>query len=293
MAFVIPDISEFQSTAIDLTYTRDAVIFRGSFGASYPDHKFLANAGAAAVLWSRGRLSGGAVIYTVFTATESVQSQYNELWNLIGPKVPDWLTGIMIDVEEWAGQPYEIRGDHSAAINRLYGMHVAKMGSSKAVKAYHNVGDGRAVYPRRDARCDVVVAGYVGQNPMPQVVPGAVGWQYTNGVMNYTTYPKASTPMGACDHNIFPTVRNGAQFRALWGRPAQGAAAPAVKPPVAKPKPVVAPKPAPAPKPKPAGPSAKEIAVSPDGTSHLIIANDGTLTVRKSGRHLYTIPRGK
>lgn len=273
--FIVTDTSTFQPP-LDSTYTRPAAIFRCCFGADYPDPKFLANANAAHKLWSNRRLQGGAVLYTVFLAAQSVQSQYQALWKLVGPTVPDWLTGIMIDVEAWPGTSYAIRGNHSAAVNQLAGMHAHRMGSFKSVKAYANVGDHRALYPGRDARVDAIVAAYRSTSPLDQV-PRAVGWQYTDGEDRYPVpagYPRSSTPFGRCDHNVFPGVKNAAQFRALWGRPPQGVTPVPAKPVVVAPKPVN---------------GYTVAAKSPSGHTELRLWDDGSVTVRRNNQHYSTL----
>jgi hypothetical protein len=124
---------------------------------------------------------------------------------------------------------------------------------------------------------------------MPQV-RGSVGWQFTDGKQNYTNYPATSVPFGACDHNVFPTVRNGTGFRALWGRPVQGGAAPVVKPPVAPPKP---PAPKPVPKPAPYNPARGTTLVTSDGHGRLLLTDDLRVLVIRDGAIVHDLTKGK
>jgi hypothetical protein len=275
--YVVPDVSEFQKP-LDGSFGRDAVIMRGAFGTWKADKNFLANATEAKRLWDAGRLRGGAVIYTVYLRDTTPAQQYAYLWNLIGPKAPPWLTGIMIDCEHWGGTSYTISGDHSAQLNTLYGLHAHRMGSWQSVKGYGNQPDLGSIWPHRDSRCDVVVAGY-GSQLTYRNVRGAVGQQYTDGTGRWphpAGLPTSSTPFGSCDHNVFP-VKDGAGFRALWGRPGYATA----KPPVT-PKP-----PAQPPAHAPAG---KVLGRSPDGTKELLLGNSGNVAVAdKNGKILYYI----
>ena len=220
---ICPDVSEFQ-VPLDRSFTRDFIIFRVMFGAHYLDPHFRANADAAKRLYDQGRLAG-VLLYVVYTA-DPVRAQYEAAWNAIGPDVPDWLTGIMIDVETWRGQRYELSGDHTRAINQLYGLHAHRMGSWDSVIAYGNAGDLAELYPGRDRRCRVIVANY-GPTLAYTRVHGAIGQQYTDGQqrwdvprINGTSLPRASAPFGHCDHNVFPGCATGKDLVKLL-RPAQ------------------------------------------------------------------------
>jgi hypothetical protein len=218
MTVICPDVSEFQSP-LDSSYARDFVIFRGSFGPSYQDRNFLANANAAASLHAKGTLAG-AVIYTVYLPGQ-VQAQFDFLWRLIGPTPPPWLAGIMIDVEHWGGTSYSISGDHSREINQLYGLHAHRMGSWRSVIAYGNQGDLASIYPGRDPRCRVIVAGYSSRLTYSNV-RGAIGQQYTDGSSKYPTpagLPRSSAPFGNCDHNVFPATATGQRCGWIFGLP--------------------------------------------------------------------------
>jgi hypothetical protein len=274
---ICPDVSEFQAP-LDHTFTRDFIIFRVLFGAHYPDPKFLQNANAAKRLYDQGRLAG-VLLYVVYTS-DSPQDQFEAAWDLIGPRVPDWLTGIMIDVETWRGQSYELSGDHSRAINRLYGLHAHRMGSWDSVIAYGNAGDLAELYPGRDRRCRVIVASY-GPTLAYKHVRGAIGQQYTDGQPKWDVpsiggvpLPRASAPFGACDHNVFPGCRTGKDLVRLL-RPAQLTG-----------------------KPVPIGEDDGQhdhhltvrhrarranVLVSPSGEYALFLADDGTLEIRHNG----------
>jgi hypothetical protein len=139
-------------------------------------------------------------------------------------------------------------------------------------------------------------------------VKGAIGQQYTDGQAKWgvptlggKALPSHVAPFGACDHNVFPGVSNGAQFRALWGRPAY-AATPIVKPapkPVVKPTPKPAPKPTPAPAPKPKPAVHKHYPhgvykthdhalVSTDGR-YAAVLEGGRIHVRDNGHTIHTL----
>jgi hypothetical protein len=223
---VAPDVSEFQ-VGLNSTYPRDTLIFRCCDGDSYQDAKFLHNSAEVAALHKAGRLHC-AVAYQVYRPV-SVSAQYAYFWKLMGPVVPPWLTGIMIDAESWGGQ---IRGDHSAALNQLYGMHAHKMGHFSAVLGYGNRGDLATLWPTRDARCKVIVADYSSTIIVSQV-RGAIGQQYYGGVPNPVPrgLPTSTAPFGNCDHNVFPAFTNGTAL-ANYLRPTA-----VVKPPVVVVKP--------------------------------------------------------
>ena len=295
---ICPDVSEFQRP-LDHTYTRDFAIFRVTFGAHRLDHNFLANASAAKALYQRGQIKG-VLLYTVYTA-EPVRAQFDGVWKAIGPAIPLWLTGIMIDVESWRGQDYELRGNHSRAINQLYGMHAHRMGSWSSVIAYGNQSDLAHLYPGRDKRCRVIVAGYTSQLVYKKV-PGAIGQQYSDGSARWpvpkihgVALPRASAPFRHCDHNVFPDHPNATSLVKLL-RPAQllkHAAPPAPRKPVAKrPLHPVAPRPparhAAGPPAAPAAPHAYNPArgnllVSPNGQYALILQDNGSVEVCHNG----------
>lgn len=305
---ICPDVSEFQ-VPLDQTYTRDFVIFRVMFGAHYLDPKFLRNAGAAKRLYDEGRIAG-VLLYVVYTA-DPVREQFASTWRAIGPRIPPWLTGIMIDVETWRGKSYELSGDHSKRINRLYGLHAHRLRNWNSVIAYGNTGDLQGLYSGRDKRCRVIVASY-GSSLGYRNVRGAIGQQYSDGQPRYpvprlagTRLPRHSAPFGQCDHNVFPGIANGRELVRLL-RPEQLAPTtgtpkrPRVAVPVAKKrKPAVAPTRVPAPARTPTRPvqvpapqpttakkaltsvaSEPHAIVSPNGKHALVVRNDGSLEVQ-------------
>lgn len=285
---ITPDVSEFQVGMTD-AYPRPAVIFRGAFGTWKMDDRFLVNAGAAKRLWDAGKLRGGAVVYQVPLIDATAKQTCDYLWRLIGPKVPDWLTGIMLDVESWRGTSYEVRGDQSARFNTLYGLNAHRMGSWKACKGYANWGDMQALWPRRDPRCEYVEANY---GPVMPTRPGKVGQQYTDGSGRWSMpkgMPASTVPFGNCDHNAFPGINDAAGFRRAWGRPtwAEMHGAPVVVPPVVKP----APGPLHAPVPHYNVKRGNSL-VSPDGSRAVFFSNDGRLEVRHNGQHQAWITEG-
>ena len=287
---ICPDVSEFQRP-LDQSYNRDFIIFRVTFGANYLDPKFLTNANAVKRLHDAGRVTG-VLLYTVYTK-DPVKAQFDAVWKAIGPKVPNWLTGIMIDVETWRGQSYALAGNHSKRINQLYGLHAHRMGSWQSVIAYGNAGDLHELYPQRDRRCRVIVASY-GPQLTYRRIPGAIGQQYSDGQPKWgvpklagKALPRASKPFGPCDHNVFPGLPDGKALVKLL-RPAQLArVAQHPTPPVVKPvKPVV----------KPPAPhydvKRGNSLVSTDGAHALFLNTNGTLELRHNGAHAANILTG-
>jgi hypothetical protein len=294
---ICPDVSKYQRK-LDQTYERDFIIFKVTFGAHLVDPHFLANANAAKRLYDAGKIAG-ALLYTVYTSSP-VKAQFDAVWgtDAVGPKVPDWLTGIMIDVETWRGQSYQLSGNHSKRINQLYGLHAHKMGSWDSVIAYGNAGDLHELYPGRDRRCRVIVAAYSSQLKYKKE-RGAIGQQYTDGQAKWSVprfggkaLPRGSKPFGRCDHNVFPGVSNGKELVKLL-RPSQLTHAKQhPKPPVvAHVKPAVKPKVVAAPAPHYNAKRGSSL-VSPNGAHALFLKNDGTLEVRHNGVHESTVPKG-
>jgi hypothetical protein len=276
VAVICPDGSEFQRP-LTSAYPRDFAIFRGTFGSGYLDKNFLANAAAVAARYKAGKLAG-AVIYTVYLPG-MVKQQYDFLWKAIGPTIPPWLAGIMIDVEHWGGTGYAISGDHSSEINALYGLHAHRMGSWNSCIAYGNKNDLATIYPRRDKRCRVIVAGYSSKLTF-RSVPGAIGQQYTDGSNRWphpAGLPTSTVPWGYCDHNVFPDFANGAQLRlSLRPTPQPVIVKPVVVPP--KPPTVVTPRPT------TVGPYVGQRSiVSADKHHALFITNAGRLEVHRDG----------
>lgn len=253
---VCPDVSE-HNPVLTTAFHGDFLIVRVTFGAGWRDLNFLQNANAIAKLY--GKTLKGVILYHVYTS-DDVTAQYKALWAAVGPKVPDWLCGIMIDVERWAGTTYALNGDHSAQINRLAGMHAAKMGSWDSVILYGNRYDYAELAPRKDRRLRCIVAGYT-DNIDLSVVGNAFGQQYTDGSTRWPVPRKqgkalrrATLPFGAVDHNVFPGIRDGAAMAAFL-RPDKR-----VKPTPKPSTPPVVVKPTPTP-----APTAHTVALSIDG----------------------------
>ncbi|HEU5265442.1 MAG TPA: hypothetical protein VFU35_02035 [Jatrophihabitans sp.] len=291
---ICPDVSEFQRP-LDHTYGRDFIIFRVTFGANYLDPHFLANANAVKRLHDQGKVAG-VLLYTVYTSSP-VKAQFDAVWKAIGPKVPSWLTGIMLDVETWRGKSYELSGNHSKRINQLYGLHAHRMRSWQSVIAYGNAGDLAELYPGRDRRCRVIVASY-GPQLTYKKVRGAIGQQYSDGQPKWRVprlggkaLPRASTPFGPCDHNVFPGLPDAKALIKLL-RPTQLAHA------ASHPKPPVVTLAKPAVKPKVAAPAPHynvkrgNSLVSADGAHALFLKDDGTLEIRHNGAHEGTVLKG-
>jgi hypothetical protein len=282
--YVVCDDSE-HNALLTPEYPRSAIILRAAFGDYWQDQHFLQNTGVVAKLWDEGKLDGGCVLYQPFIRPGTARSHYDYLWKLIGPKVPDWLTGIMPDEESWNGAPYAQHGDQSSQLNAYCGMNAHRMGSWKSVKGYANQSDFNALWRHRDARIDVILAAYTGRL-MPHTVPHQVAQQITDG--HYAPprgYPSSTPPFGPSDHNVFFGIKNADEFRALWGRPPR-VPKPVHRPPVHR-------KPVPVPSKTPAHVPSAVLGKSPSGAVTLHLHDDGGLTVHENGKFLYIVPRGK
>jgi hypothetical protein len=291
--YVVLDASE-HNAAMTAAFKGEAIILRAGFGDYWQDKNFLDNTGQVAVDWSRGELPGGAVLYLPFISPGTAKSHDAYLWDkLIGPRVPDWLTGIMVDEERWPGAPYAQSGDHSSQLNQFYGMQAHRFGSWRSCKGYFNLGDGAALWPHRDPRCEYILADYTDKIVVGNY-PGCVGQQYTDGSMNNPVprvkgrlLPRADAPFGACDHSVFPTVNNAAQFRALWGRPAYGQPAKPAKPPVAPPR-----QPPPVPAHGPYDQRRGYTLVAPGGHVRLRLDAAANVHVERDGQLVHTLTKG-
>jgi hypothetical protein len=282
---VAADWSYFQRV-LSAAYKRRVGIFRCTFSPDFPDPNFLANANQAHLLYSQGH-ADGFILYTVFLPQYTPAQQYDAFWRQVGPKVPDWMLGVMGDVESWRGQPYQINGNHSAAFNNLMGRHAHQMGSWNAVPWYGNAGDLAEIIPQRDPRMWGILAAYTGKLQF-KAVKGARGQQYTNGQITgprvgLTRLPTASAPFGNIDHNYLD-FKSGAALRAFMR--------PATKPPVAA-KPVAT-----HPAPEPVSVTTTYDAtrgstlVSSNGQYRLILGDRGGLGIQKNGKTVHVISKG-
>jgi hypothetical protein len=278
--------------ALDHTYNRGFNIMRATQGTYYKDPKWAVNAEQAHDLYWAGEIVG-AIAYHVYT-NEDPAAQFRALWAQIGSwrnygpnRVPEWLLGIMHDVETWRGTSYALAGNHSSKINKLIGLNAAKMKSWNACPWYGNQPDLAELYPTRDARTWGVVAAYTSSIVISKV-KGARAQQYTDGqlkwpvpVVNGKPLPRSSPPFGRADHNYFPNFTP-AKLRAFM-RPDL---------PVARqPKPPPKPKPTPAPKPTPGGKvpyykPRQDALVSADGKFAVFLRSDGRMDLRKQGHHV-------
>jgi hypothetical protein len=127
MPVITPDWSYFQNY-LDKTFNRRIGIFRCSFSPDFADPRFLGNANLAKVLYDEGKVDG-FICYQVLLKSYTVKQQYDAFWKQIGPNVPDWLLGVMEDLEVWGGKSYEQHGDMSAMYNQIAGMHAKEFGS--------------------------------------------------------------------------------------------------------------------------------------------------------------------
>lgn len=200
-AVFVPDVSEYQ-VPVDDSYNRDWFIFRACFGAYTIDPHAAHNLAWAKQAKASGKIKGFTV-YVVYLpgANAGILGNLNELG------VPDDCV-VMIDVETWRGQSYEIKGDHSKEINALAAsLRERQGGNAGRVWDYGNQGDLAEVHPTRPDWLGVIVAGY-GFKLSPTTVPNQIGQQYTNGqpVNDIDGWPSATPPFGRCDHNVIYTL---------------------------------------------------------------------------------------
>jgi hypothetical protein len=213
IAPVSVDTSEFNQYYTD-AYGRRMIIFRATFGAHYPDHKFLHNANQAAKDYRAGTIDG-AVCYLVWLQSATPAQHFKFFWQQFGNKAPSWLMGVMTDVETWRGTSYANHGNHSKDINALNAMNAHKLGSWHAAWWYGNAGDIAELYPSRDSRFLGIQAKYGSRISLD--IKGAIGQQYSDGQAKWGVpkgYPISSAPFGHVDHNAFPGVKSFKELRA-------------------------------------------------------------------------------
>jgi hypothetical protein len=280
---ICPDESEFQPI-ITNKFGRRVLILRAAFGAHYEDKHFLSNAVVADWLYRHGVIDG-VILYQVYLASATPQEQYAFLWKLIGPTIPDWLIGIMIDLEHWAGTSYAITGNQSKPINTLYALNCHRLGTWNGCGLYGNRGDLASLAPQRDSRMWVIVAAY-GSSLIYKSVKGAIGQQYSDGSSKWpvpsiggAALPRSTSGV-SCDHNVFdpPRFPTGVKLRAFM-RPttARPPTKPSSKPPANPP----------AVKPYYRAATAPGTAlVSPNRTYAAFLADDGRIDIRHSGTHV-------
>jgi hypothetical protein len=287
MPVITPDWSYFQNY-LDKTFNRRIGIFRCSFSPDFADPRFLGNANLAKVLYDEGKVDG-FICYQVLLKSYTVKQQYDAFWKQIGPNVPDWLLGVMEDLEVWGGKSYEQHGDMSAMYNQIAGMHAKEFGSLRAVPWYGNSSDLNELIPHRDKRTWGILAAYTGKLQFKSIA-GARGQQYTNGVyaapiVGLKRLPLSTPPFGNCDHNYLD-FKNGAALRAFM-RP-DTVPTPKPKPPV--PVPVPTPPPPP-PHPRPAT-GYTVVGKSPNGNNELRLFNNGGLILHHSDDTRVVISKG-
>jgi hypothetical protein len=274
-AVTAPDWSSFQRAFTRDDRDRRILIFRGLFGAHYPDPHLADNIAAAKWLYEHGHIEG-AIVYVVWLDSATPAQQFAAFKQLLGAEPPEWLMGVEIDLETWRGQDYEQHGDHSTEINRLYGLFAHYFRSWTAAGLYGNQGDLAELAPHRDPRAWVNIACY-GTRLIIRSIKGAIAQQYTDGETKWGVPRVARKPLPlrsfgvASDHNVFA--------------PAQFKSAKAVRNfmrPTARPKP----KPKP-PAPKPPHPAVKVFATSPDGKDTFATTNDGRIQITSGSTTRY------
>lgn len=296
MGLYAPDVSEHQDHTLDDTFNRRVAIVRAMFSPSYPDQKFLGNAIAAAKLFAAGKIDG-IILYCVMLTSYTAAQQYDALWKLVGPKLPPWLLGVMLDVESWDGTSYAIHGNRSPLFNRLAGMHSHNLpGGLNSVPFYGNEGNLAEIIPDRDPRMWGILARYSGAlDYRARGVHGVRGQQYTDGKLSWgvpvvggSKAPIASKPFGPCDHNYLDFA-SGKALRAFM-RPDTVAKAPT--PPVVLHPPVVQPKPAPGPALPPYNVARGSTLVSTNGHTRVIVLDNGGVLVQRDGKTIHTLAKG-
>lgn len=214
---VCPDTNEFTGVprATGLRrYNHDFLIFRVSFGTSYLDRKFLQTAAATKALFDAGVIAGAVGYGVPIFAQGTAEQHVDFLTKQLGPTPPDWLAGLMQDLETWNGASYEQHGDHSDFVDEYDHLCEQYMGGGARAIDYGNEGDLAELAPHRKPR-PAIVASY-GPQLVVHDVPGAIGQQYTNGqVHGPKGLPLRTRGIGACDHNYFPGFSDGHALRAF------------------------------------------------------------------------------
>lgn len=288
---ICPDESGFQPVITD-KYGRRMLILRVCFGAHYEDPHFLSNANVASWLYSHGHIDG-VLLYQVPIVSASPEEHFAYAKQLIGPKPPQWLFGMIQDWETWRGQSYEQHGDHSAWANKLYALYANYMGSFTASGFYGNRSDLDELVPNRDKRAWVIVASY-GPDLVFRQVRGGIAQQYTDGTTRYgvpviggQALPRATAGV-ACDHNVFDPKRwtTAAQLRQFMLPKPKPAPAPKPKPPAPAPPPAPKPTPPPPPPPAPAPTPAPTPSEITKPVWALLVDADGRLELVHNGNHV-------
>lgn len=192
MTNVHPDVSKWQN-AVDDTFNRSFLVFRALAEQGGIDSKASPN-----LAWCVGaRRTGKLTNFGVYVIPEFVAPAIlvNGL-DAIG--VPRDCV-VMIDWESWSGK---LSGDHSVRLNNLADRLRARQGGRPdLVWGYSNRGDLNG-WRTRPAWLGMIIAGYNSNDPRDDGIPNVIGWQYTNGIENHTTYPSSTPPFGRCDHNV-------------------------------------------------------------------------------------------
>lgn len=219
MPNIYPDVSEHQVTIND-AFNRKFVMFRDTSEWDRPDADQPVNQ-----RWAMAaRTSGKIVNFGVYVIPGFV-SNAELLARLDVTAVPRDCV-VMIDWETWSGQ---LSGDHSASNNDLASRLRARQGGrADLVWGYSNRGD-LSAWSSRPSWLGFIIAGYNGNDPRDEGIGNVVGWQYSNGVENHTSWPSSTPPFGACDHNAlfidYPTPSEDDMFsdddRALLNRVGQ------------------------------------------------------------------------
>lgn len=194
MVTIYPDVSEFQPL-IDSSYDCDFFMFRVSNEFGRIDFKAQENLKRSLALRTKGKLKnfGGYV-------NPGHVSNTIHLINLDSIGFPKDAV-IMQDLESWP-QSDGTRlntGNKSPMVKDLATRIKTRQNNRADISwLYANKGDLESLNPDRIDWLGLIVAAYQSTQP---TVPGMIGWQYTNGVENYTKWRSSTPPFGHCDHN--------------------------------------------------------------------------------------------
>lgn len=194
MTNIHPDVSEHQPSAVNDTFNRQFLAFRASSEYDRPDALAPAN-----LAWClKARAAGKIVNFCVYVIPGNVPNDA-VTGRLDALGVPNDCV-IMLDVESWGGL---ITGDHSQQFNTLATtLRQRQGGRADLVWGYLNPNVDASLWPSRPAWLGFIQPAYGPSTaPDPRGL-NRIGWQYTNGSQNGTSYPSSSSPFGAVDHNV-------------------------------------------------------------------------------------------
>src|SRR6478752_4571905 len=194
MVTIYPDVSEFQPL-IDDTYDCDFFMFRVSNEFGRIDNHALENLKRSLKMRSSGKLKNFGGYVNPGHVSNSIH-----LINLDSIGFPHDAV-IMEDLESWPQKDGTVlnKGDKSPVVSDL-ATRIKTRQNNRADLAwlYANRGDLESLNPNRIDWLGLIGAGYQSIQP---TMTGMIGWQYTNGVENYTKWRSSTPPFSRCDHN--------------------------------------------------------------------------------------------